>query len=92
MERYTRLAGTIAFLMGLTAALLNGLYLLSPVTILMFSALICGMLGFIISCLYIILNQRYPVSQHVITPGMVGLLLSSAPVIYILVMNILTKK
>ncbi|MFI5150053.1 MAG: hypothetical protein ACHQRM_09995 [Bacteroidia bacterium] len=92
MERYTRLAGTIAFLLGLTSALLTGLYLLSPVTIVMFSALICGMLGFVISCLYIILNQRFPVSQHIITPGMFGLLLSSAPVIYILIMNILTKK
>jgi hypothetical protein len=92
MEKFTRLAGLAALLLGLIAAALTGLYLASPVTIFMFIALICGMLGFLTSCAYIILNQRYPVSVHIITPGMVGLILSSAPVIYILIMNIIHKK
>jgi hypothetical protein len=91
MEKYTRYAGTAAVLLGLIAALLTGLYLLSPIALFMFIALICGMLGFITSCLYIILNQRYPVSEHIITPGMVGLVLSSVPVIYILIMSIHKK-
>jgi hypothetical protein len=91
MERFTRLAGAAAILLGFIAALLTGVYILSPVAILMFIGLICGMLGFISSCVYIILNQRYPVSTHIITPGLVGLLLSSAPVIYILIMSNLKK-
>lgn len=50
---------------------------------------IAGFLGFLFSSLYVLLNSRYQVNKSKLTPGLAGLVLSSVPIIFFLVLMLM---
>jgi uncharacterized membrane protein YdbT with pleckstrin-like domain len=91
MEKFTRILGTTAVVIGSLSAVLTTLFLLKPTRFFVFSALFCGLLGFISSNIYIFMNLRYRVNEKKVTPGTLGILLSSAPVLLILIIKVIHK-
>ncbi len=91
MEKITQTIGALALFLGTVAAAMTGFYLIKTIPFAIIVALMCGLLGFISSSAYVMLNLRYRVSEKKITPGLIGLFLSSAPVIFILVINAMHK-
>ena len=92
MEKLTLLVGRLALALGIVAASCTFFFLIKPISICIIVALFCGLLGFMSSSAYVILNLRFRVNMSKVTPGMIGLFLSSAPVIYILILNALHSK
>jgi H+/Cl- antiporter ClcA len=89
MEKTTKLIGHLALILGIASASLTGFFLLKPIPFAIFLAILCGLFGFITSSAYVMLNLRYQVNEKKLTPGLLGLFLSSAPVVYILLIKAL---
>lgn len=91
MEKLTRTVGNICLFLGFTAAFCTILFLIKPVPVCIIVALFCGLMGFIASSVYIVMNTRFAVNDKKIHPGILGLLMSSVPVIFILILNAMHK-
>jgi hypothetical protein len=87
MEKLTLTVGRIALFLGGAAALLTAFSLIKPFFLVVLLALFSGLLGFMTSSVYIILNLRFQVNTRKMTPGLIGLFLSSLPVLYILILK-----
>ena len=83
MPKKIKLLGIISIVIGSISALLC----LSP-RALIFS-LPFGFIGMICSCIYIFIDTRGELSTKKITPGIVGVLLSSIPVLLILIFTVI---
>ena len=79
MKKTVTVLGTISMILGIVAALLC----LFPNKGILY-AIIVGFFGLISSNIYIFLNTRHEINKKTITPGLIGLLLSSTPVLFIL--------
>jgi len=91
MEKTTRIVGSLAIAIGLFSTTLTSLFLIKPLRLFVFAAILTGLAGFICSNIYIFLNLRYRVSEKRMTPGMWGILFSSAPIVLILVTKLMHK-
>jgi hypothetical protein len=89
MEKITRILGTCSIIIGVLAATTTLLFLVKPIRFFLFAAMLSGLIGFLASNIYIFLNLRYKVSEKKVTPGTLGILLCSVPIIMILVVKAL---
>ncbi|OFY82489.1 MAG: hypothetical protein A3F72_00240 [Bacteroidetes bacterium RIFCSPLOWO2_12_FULL_35_15] len=79
MKKTVTILGTISVVLGITSALLC----LLPNKGILF-AIMVGFLGLLVSNIYIFLNTRHQINKKLFSPGLIGLLLSSTPVLFIL--------
>lgn len=79
MQKTVRLLGIISMVFGIASALLC----LIPGKGILFAVLV-GFFGMLASNIYIFLNTRHQINKKTFTPGLIGLLLSSTPVLFIL--------
>lgn len=56
-----------------------------------FIGLMLGFIGMILSTIYIFLDMKHEINTKKITPGLIGMFLSSVPVLIILVITIYKK-
>ena len=83
MQKKIKLLGIISIVIGSIAALLC----LSPVTLIY--SLPVGFIGMVCSCIYIFIDTRDELSTKKFTPGVIGVLLSSIPVLLIVTFTII---
>ena len=81
MIKTTRTIGIFAIAFGLIASIFAFIQLYWPLI-----AVISGFLGFMCSSLYVLFNARYQVSKKTFNPGLVGMLLSSIPLIFFFIL------
>ncbi len=86
MNKKLQIIGVIAVCLGFLSAALcflpYGLFLSIPV----------GFLGMITSTLYVYYDSKYQINTKKITPGIIGIVLSSIPIITILIIIFMSKK
>lgn len=80
MIKTTRAVGIVAITFGLIASIFAFIHIMWPMI-----AVVAGFLGFLFSSVYIFLNARYSVNTKTFNPGTIGLLLSSVPVIFFII-------
>jgi hypothetical protein len=76
-----KIFGFLSIVFGVIASLLC----LFPMGI--FFAVFAGFLGMIFSTTYIFIDFRYQISTQRFTPGLIGIILSSVPVVLIVIAN-----
>jgi hypothetical protein len=81
MTKTLRIIGTLAIIFGLIASIFAFVNLYWPAI-----AVISGFLGFLMSSIYIFINARHQVNTSTFNPGLVGMLLSSVPVIFFFIL------
>jgi hypothetical protein len=81
MTRTITIVGYLALLFGFTASIFAFIKLYWPLI-----AVIAGFLGFLFSSIYILLNARHRVNEKALNPGMIGLLLSSVPILFFFIL------
>ena len=80
MEKKLKVLGIVSIIIGSIAALLC----ISPMHSSILMALPIGFAGMVCSCIYVFLDTKNEINTKKITPGIIGILLSSAPVLLIL--------
>ena len=85
MENKLKIIGIISLVLGISAALLcilrGGLFFAIPT----------GFLGLLFSTTYVFIDSRYDITKKNITPGIISMILSSLPVLFLLAIMILKK-
>lgn len=85
MQNKIKILGILAISLGALSAILcvlpYGLFLSLPT----------GFLGMITSTIYVYTDTKYQINTKKITPGIIGILLSSIPIILILVIIIMSR-
>lgn len=87
MEKRLKIIGYISLTLGVLAALLC----ITPVPFGVFYAMLAGFLGLIVSSIYIFIDTRNEINTKKITPGVIGMMLSSIPVLFMVTIIILSK-
>lgn len=87
MEKRLKIIGYISLTLGVLAALLC----ITPVAFGVFYAMLAGFLGLIASSIYIFIDTRNEINTKKITPGVIGMMLSSIPVLFMVAIIILSK-
>jgi hypothetical protein len=85
LEKKLKILGYISLGMGMIAALICFL----PLGI--FYAMPIGFFGLLISSAYIYIDTKNQVNTKKVTPGIIGMVLSSLPVIFMLIFIIMSK-
>ncbi|MCE9539447.1 MAG: hypothetical protein K8R85_09545 [Bacteroidetes bacterium] len=80
MEKKLNILGKVSIAIGIITALLC----ISPITGAPIISLPIGFIGMICSCIYIFIDTQKEINAKKFTPGIIGLLLSSTPVLLIL--------
>lgn len=80
MEKKLKLLGRVSIGIGIITALLC----ISPIAGAPIFSLPIGFIGMICSCIYIFIDTQREINSKKFTPGIIGLLLSSTPVLLIL--------
>jgi hypothetical protein len=80
MEKKLKVLGIASIIIGSIAALLC----VSPMHSSILMALPIGFVGMVCSCIYVFLDTKNEINTKKITPGIIGILLSSAPVLLVL--------
>ena len=85
MNQSTKLKyiGYASVTLGIIAALL------CPIAI--FFGIIAGFFGMIVSTIYIFIDTKNEINTKKLTPGVIGMLLSSVPVLFMLTLIIISK-
>lgn len=83
MQQRLRIIGYISITLGVLAALL------CPFAI--FYGIIAGFFGMIVSTIYIFIDTRNEINTKRFTAGILGMLLSSVPILFMLAIIIITK-
>lgn len=80
-----KITGYLSLFFGILATLscFNIVYL--------FAGLLCAIAGFIASIMNIFISTKYDISRRIITNSHVGMVLSSVPVIYLLIIIFVLK-
>jgi hypothetical protein len=81
MKKKLKVIGICSLVLGGIAALLCVI----GIPFAVFFAVLTGFLGTICSTIYIFIDTRYEINTKKITPGIVGLILSSIPILLILI-------
>ncbi len=81
MQKSLRVFGFLSIGFGSIAALLC----LFPLGI--FFAVFAGFLGMLSSTVYIFVGSRYQIDSKKLTPGLIGIALSSIPIVLIVIAN-----
>jgi len=87
MENKIKIIGVCSIVLGSIAALLC----IIPISSGVFFAVLTGFLGTICSSIYIFIDTRNEINTKKITPGVIGLILSSIPIVLILAVIVLSK-
>ena len=87
MEKNLKILGYVSLFFGIAAALLC----ITPVPFGVFYAMVAGFLGLIFSSIYIFIDTRNEINTKKITPGVIAMMLSSIPVIFMIVIIVLSK-
>ncbi|MBL0328764.1 MAG: hypothetical protein IPP64_04940 [Bacteroidetes bacterium] len=86
MEKRIKILGIIALSLGIISALLcvmpYGLFLSLPT----------GFLGMLTSTTYVYFDTKYGISKKKLSLGVIGILLSSIPIILVLAIIIMSKR
>lgn len=86
MEKRIKILGIIALSLGIISALLcvlpYGLFLSLP----------SGFLGMLTSTTYVYFDTKYGISKKKLSLGVIGILLSSIPIILVLAIIIMSKR
>lgn len=85
MQKKLKLLGIVSIVIGSITALLC----ITPIPGSQILALPVGFVGMICSCIYIFIDTKKEMNTKIFTPGIIGLLLSSTPVILILAFTII---
>ncbi|MCW3085625.1 MAG: hypothetical protein JWP12_2991 [Bacteroidetes bacterium] len=83
MEAKLKYIGYASLTLGFLAALL------CPLAI--FWGILTGFFGMIVSSIYIFIDTKNEINTKKLTPGVIGLLLSSVPVLFMLAIIIIVK-
>ncbi len=86
MNKQLKVIGTIAISLGIIASIAC---VIMPLGI--FFAIPIGFLGLILSTIYIFIDTKNQINIKKITLGIVGMILSSVPVLFMIVFIILNK-
>ena len=85
MQKQIKILGIASLALGVLSAIIwmlpYGLMLALPI----------GFLGMVISTIYVYLDTKYELNKKKITPGIIGIILSSIPIIVILIIIILSR-
>jgi len=87
MIKTLRVLGILAILFGLIASI--SVFIINPYW--PFIPVISGFLGFLMSSIYVFINSRNQSNQGFFNPGLIGMLLSSVPIIFFFIL-VLTRK
>ena len=85
MEKKLNILGKVSIAIGIITALLC----ISPIIGAPIFSLPVGFIGMICSCIYIFIDTQKEINTKKFTPGIIGLLLSSSPVLLILAVIII---
>ena len=85
MQNKIKILGVACIVIGITAALLC----ISPLSGSIFIALPVGFIGMICSSIYVFIDTKNEINTKKFTPGIIGMLLSSTPVLWVLTFIIL---
>jgi hypothetical protein len=77
---FFKLSGILSVVFGTISCLI----LVKPYLILF--ALLCSIIGFVFSTINIYLNAKYEITKKALSIGYIGMMLSSFPVIFLLVL------
>ncbi|MBK7182852.1 MAG: hypothetical protein IPH89_07890 [Bacteroidetes bacterium] len=85
MKKTVQILGIVSLILGILAAVVSFL----PYGLMI--GIMIGFVGMIISTIYIFLDMKHEVNTKKITPGLIGMFLSSVPVLIILGITIYNK-
>jgi len=85
MKKTVQILGIVSLILGVSATAVSFL----PYGLVI--GLMIGFVGMIISTIYIFLDMKHEVNTKKITPGLIGMFLSSVPVLIILGITIYNK-
>ncbi len=80
-----KISGYLSLVFGIACCIFITLGVITPTPIYLLAALINTFLGFIFSIVNIYLNAKYEISKQKFGLGFAGLILSSVPVIFLMV-------
>lgn len=86
MQKKIKLLGIVSIVIGSITALLC----ITPISGSAILSLPIGFIGMICSCIYIFFDTKKEINTTSFTPGIIGLLLSSTPVLLILTFTIIS--
>jgi hypothetical protein len=87
MEKKLKILGYFCISLGLLAAVLC----ITPVKFGVFFAILAGFLGMLSSSIYVFIDTRNEINNKKFTAGVLGMILSSIPIIFMLVIMIMSK-
>lgn len=87
MQQRLKTLGTLGIGFGVLAAIL---VFIPPYGF--FLALPLGFLGMLISTAYVYFDSKYQVNTKKLTPGIIGIFLSSIPIVLVMILIVMSKK
>jgi hypothetical protein len=85
MQKQIKLIGIASLTLGVLSAIIwmlpYGLMLALPI----------GFLGMVVSTIYVYIDTKYELTTKKITPGIIGIILSSIPIIIVLIIIIMSR-
>ncbi len=87
MEKRLKIIGIISIMLGSLAAL----FCVIPFPGVVFFAILAGFLGMVCSSIYVYIDTKHEVNTKRLTPGIIGMILSSFPIIFMLAIIIMSK-
>lgn len=85
MEKRLKVLGIVSVILGVAAAAL------CIIPNKLFFAILIGFIGMICSCIYVFINTKNEINTRKFTAGILGMILSSVPVIFMLIFIIIAK-
>jgi hypothetical protein len=87
LEKKLTVLGYICVGLGILAALLCVI----PLSFGVFYAILAGFLGMVTSSVYVFIDTRNEINQKKFTAGVLGMILSSIPILFMLTIMIMSK-
>jgi hypothetical protein len=87
LEKKLNILGYVCIAFGILAALLC----VTPVKFAVFYAILAGFIGMVTSSTYVFIDTRNEINKKKFTPGVIGMVLSSIPILFMLAIIIMTK-
>ncbi|MDQ3046117.1 MAG: hypothetical protein M3R27_01115 [Bacteroidota bacterium] len=87
MEKKLNILGIVSIVLGCAAALLC----IAPIVSGLFFAILTGFFGMLCSSIYVFIDTRHEINKKKLTPGIYGMVLSSIPIVFLLVIIIMSK-
>ncbi|MDF2438062.1 MAG: hypothetical protein K0Q95_2438 [Bacteroidota bacterium] len=87
LERRLKILGYVCIGFGLLAALLC----ITPIKFAVFYAILAGFIGMVTSSIYVFIDTRNEINKKKFTPGVIGMILSSIPILFMLAIIVMTK-